>query len=327
MSTRGIRASAGPRIAGVGVGSGGARLAAVLSRLPGTRRLGCVAFGRWTRPAIAAGPRRTPEDALRLLDLGQDVACSVTTTPSGNPSTTLRPLPTDRIPGLRHLLDLLQEDEEADGAPDPLPPATLDATLAEPVPTVDRHLESPCRTRPFAVCRLDTAPDPPTAVTDRLRLQFLAGGADADLALLLLDADSRVSGDFDPVFHRQPVGAAGAVRTHGELREGDRRAERADVDLRALPDRVRRILIAVGTDAHGGVPLADLHEPLLTLRAPGTGAWRIAVTPDPRAGAETVAELVRETAPDSHRWGVRTIARPWTGGLTALVRAYGIDAD
>lgn len=57
---------------------------AVMTRLPDTQRLGFVAYGRWTRQTIEATPWRTPEDALRFLDIGQDTACSVTTTASGN---------------------------------------------------------------------------------------------------------------------------------------------------------------------------------------------------------------------------------------------------
>ncbi|MET7567542.1 hypothetical protein ABZT04_03425 [Streptomyces sp. NPDC005492] len=38
---------------------------AVLTRLSDTQRLGFVAYGRWTRQAIASTPWREPEDALR----------------------------------------------------------------------------------------------------------------------------------------------------------------------------------------------------------------------------------------------------------------------
>jgi stress response protein SCP2 len=54
---------------------------AVLTRLPETHRLGVVAFGRWTRPAIESTIWREPGDALRFLDLGEDVTCDVSTSP------------------------------------------------------------------------------------------------------------------------------------------------------------------------------------------------------------------------------------------------------
>jgi hypothetical protein len=78
---------------------------AVLTRVPDTQRLGFVAYGRWTRQAIESTPWREPEDALRFLDIGQDVTCSVTTTASGNFSSTLKPLDTARVPGLQDLLE------------------------------------------------------------------------------------------------------------------------------------------------------------------------------------------------------------------------------
>ncbi|MDX2854371.1 hypothetical protein PV342_39380 [Streptomyces sp. PA03-3a] len=92
---------------------------AVLTRLPDTQRLGYVAYGRWTRLAIETASWRDTNDALRFLDIGQDVACSVTTTASGNLSSTVKPLDTSRLPGLQSLLDHAHDDA-----------ASGDATLA-----------------------------------------------------------------------------------------------------------------------------------------------------------------------------------------------------
>jgi hypothetical protein len=86
---------------------------AVMTRLPDTQRLGFVAYGRWTRRAIESTPWREPEDALRFLDIGQDVACSVTPTASGNLSSALKPLDATRVPGLQDLLDGAQDDPDS----------------------------------------------------------------------------------------------------------------------------------------------------------------------------------------------------------------------
>lgn len=112
---------------------------AVLTRLPDTQRLGFVAYGRWSRQAIEATVWRTAEDALRYLDLGQDVACAVTTTTSGNLSSSIKALEASRVPGLQNLLD--NAHDEPDSGPATLADLdrTLDATTPphDPAPAVD----------------------------------------------------------------------------------------------------------------------------------------------------------------------------------------------
>ncbi|GAA4383929.1 hypothetical protein GCM10023088_51620 [Actinomadura verrucosospora] len=85
---------------------------AALTRIPDTQRLGIIAYGRWTRQAVESTPWRQPQDALHFLDIGQEVACSITTTASGNLSTKVKPLDTDKVAGLRTLLASLQDDAE-----------------------------------------------------------------------------------------------------------------------------------------------------------------------------------------------------------------------
>ncbi|ANP52195.1 hypothetical protein J2Z21_009480 [Streptomyces griseochromogenes] len=85
----------------------------MLTRLPDTQRLGFVTYGRWTRAAIESTLWREPEDALRFMNVGQDVACSVTTTASGNLSSTIKPLDTTHLPALHHLLDHAQDESDS----------------------------------------------------------------------------------------------------------------------------------------------------------------------------------------------------------------------
>ncbi|MFF5856238.1 hypothetical protein ACFY8B_11430 [Streptomyces sp. NPDC012751] len=131
---------------------------AVLTRLPDTQRLGFVAYGRWTRQAIESTPWREPEDALRFRDLGQDVACSVTTTASGNLSNSIKPLETSRVPGLQDLLDHAQ-DEPGAGEPSL---ADLDVTLGAGTPSDDRApLTDSYRIKPFVEWKQETSAGPP----------------------------------------------------------------------------------------------------------------------------------------------------------------------
>ncbi|MEU9157833.1 hypothetical protein AB0D59_46715 [Streptomyces sp. NPDC048417] len=92
---------------------------------PEAQRLGFVAYGRWTRQAIESTSWRSAEDALCFLDIGRDVACSVTPTASSSPSSTIKPLDTTPVPGHRELPDYAQD--EADAGESSL--ADLDITL------------------------------------------------------------------------------------------------------------------------------------------------------------------------------------------------------
>lgn len=87
----------------------------------GCIRLHSAASGSPSSGRLAAGEdvpghpgehlqRVLTEDALRLLDIDQDVAYSAATTASGNPSSTIKPLDTSRLPRLQHLLDHAQDD-------------------------------------------------------------------------------------------------------------------------------------------------------------------------------------------------------------------------
>ncbi|NKZ06624.1 hypothetical protein [Actinomadura latina] len=110
--------------------------------MPDTQRLGIVAYGRWTRQAVASVPWRRPEDALRFLDIAEDVDCSVRTTASGNISTSIKPLDTTKIPGLEARLAQIEDVPEAPHEP------------AAPLPS------DPYAVRPFADWKQTTAPAP-----------------------------------------------------------------------------------------------------------------------------------------------------------------------
>ncbi|MFD9601303.1 hypothetical protein, partial [Streptomyces sp. NPDC059970] len=107
---------------------------AVITRMPDTQRLGFVAYGRWTRQAIESGSWQQPEDALRFLDIGQDVTCAVTTTASGNLSSTIKPLDTSRLSGLQSLLDHAQDDAATLAGLDSDLRANVPATPDAPAP-------------------------------------------------------------------------------------------------------------------------------------------------------------------------------------------------
>ncbi|MEU7488089.1 TerD family protein [Streptomyces sp. NPDC042319] len=336
---------------------------AVLTRLPDTQRLGFVAYGRWTRQAIESTPWHEPDDALRFLDLGQDVACSVTTTASGSFSSTIKPLDISKIDGLRDLLDHAQDEPDA-------PTATLaglDSGLTTSAPsghTPAPHAD-PYRVRPFAEWRNDTAsqaqplppagePGPPqanaasagsTSSTSPVQLvpgqnlvlpeeawqgmliAFTFAGADADLTLFLTGADGRVAADEDFVFYNQPSAALGAARLLGKQVEGMYAVERAAVHLTALPDRVQRVAVAINMDVDTRLTCGALTHASLYMDCATGAAWTFQPPADPAIRAMVIAELYRHQVDGQSAWKLRALGQGWANGLNGLARDYGVDVE
>ncbi|MFD7447254.1 TerD family protein [Streptomyces sp. NPDC059909] len=320
---------------------------AVLTRLPDTQRLGFVAYGRWTRQAIEAGPWREPGDALRFLDIGQDVACSVSTTASGNLPTTIKPLDTSRLPGLQNLLDHAQD--EASSGDTSL--ADLDGDLRANVPAAHHApAQDHYRIRPFAEWKSQTSPSlspAPTALGHAaptvlipgqtlalpeeawqgLHIAFTFVGADADLTLFLTNGEGRVASDEDFVFYNQPSAVHGAARLLGKQSEGQHTVERAAVHLAALPAHIQRITIAINMDVDSGLTCGSLTHASLSMDC-GTGAaWAFKPPADPDIRAMVIAELYRHTANDQPTWKLRAIGQGWADGLDGLARAHGVDVE
>ncbi|WP_328828477.1 TerD family protein [Streptomyces sp. NBC_00252] len=318
---------------------------AVMTRLPDTQRLGFVAYGRWTRQAIESTPWRVPEDALRFLDIGQDNACSVTTTASGNPSTTLRQLDTTRIAGLQSLLEGAQDDSSS-GEPSL---ADLDIALgANTLPDLGAAVGDPYRIRMFAEWTQGTLSPPPVPVAppatptvlipgqtlvlpeeawQGLRVSFTFAGADADLTLFLLGNDNRVSADEDFVFYNQPSAADGSARLLGKQQEGSQTAERATVHLSALPDRVHRVAIAINMDVDTGLTCGSLTHATLDLNCVIGSSWTFRPPTDPSIRAMVITELYRHSANGNPVWKLRALGQGWADGLDGLARAYGVDVE
>jgi stress response protein SCP2 len=328
---------------------------AVLTRLPDTQRLGFVAYGRWTRQAIEAGPWRETTDALRFLDIGQDVACSVTTTASGNLSSSIKPLDTSRLPGLQSLLDHAQDDAGLGDAA----LASLDQDLRADGPA------APCapppdhyRIRPVAEWKSQTTPltpppapaapthapalpshAPATALTpgqnlvlpeeawQGLLITFSFAGAGADLTLFLTDTNGQVTCDEDFVFYNQPSAAQGAARLLGKQTDGPRTVERAALHLAALPAPLQRVTIAINMDVDTGLTCGALTHAALYMDCVTGAAWTFQPPADPDIRAMAIAELYRHTTNGQPVWKLRALGQGWADGLDGLARAHGVNVE
>ncbi|WP_326818634.1 TerD family protein [Streptomyces sp. NBC_01762] len=314
--------------------------------MPDTQRLGFAAYGRWTRQAVEANPWRQPEDALQFLDIGQDVACAVATTASGNLSSTIKPLDTTRLPGLQSLLAHAQDDT-APSSNATL--ANLDGDLRSNIPAApNTPVQDHYRIRSFAEWKNQTIPvqqpspgtpaaSAPTALApgqnlvlpeeagQGFHIAFTFAGADADLTLFLTDRERRVASDQDFVFYHQPSAAQGAARLLGKQKEGMHTVERAAVYLSALPERVQRMTVAVNMDVDSGLTCASLSYAELSMGC-ATASWTFQPPADPAIRATAVVELYRYTSADGRAvWKLRAVGQGWADGLDGLAKAHGVD--
>jgi stress response protein SCP2 len=272
------------------------------------------------------------------LDIGQEVTCSITTTASGNISSEVKPLDTDRLPGLRALLDNAQ-DESDPGVPSLARlEADLAANPAQPRPPADLY-----QLTPFAQWKRQAAPAPPqpshrptppapapqpsatlvagqTVVLPEIAQQgllvsFTFVGPDADLTLLLPRADGLVTGDEDFVFYNQPTAAHGAARLLGKQLEGPYTVERAALHLAALPLQVQRVVVSINMDVDTGLTRGELTHAVLDARCITGATWHFPVPADPSIKAMVVAEFYRHIVDGAPAWKLRAVGQGWADGL------------
>ncbi|WP_167336892.1 TerD family protein [Rhodococcoides fascians] len=323
---------------------------AVITRLPDTQRLGIVTYGSWSRRAIDSTPWHNPNDALRFLDVGTDVACSVRTTASGNLSSSVKPLDIDRIPGLAELLDTTDDDSTTN------PISEIDAALTpHNQPTDAPTCDDPYAPIPFSQWVLHQssqslppisppphAPTPATTPTTlspgqtlplldeavhQIDAAFEFQGADADMTLLLLEHTGRVGTDDDFIFYNRPIGSGGAIRLHHKDTDATTTTERATLHLSDLPPRITTVVISINIDVESSQTCADLQGARLTISTPQQ-SWLFTPPPDPHIRAMTAAQIYRHTAPDGTPiWKLRALGQGWADGLDGLARAHGVDID
>ena len=320
---------------------------AVLSRVPDTMRLGVVAFGTWTRTAIDSASWSTPGDALRILDLGRDVACSVRTTTSGALSTAVKPLDVDGIPGLQSLLDENAVDDGSDNLGE-FDNALAANQVSPDSPHGDTH---PYALTPFAEWlaardRTDALVAAPASRQQRLvagqtlvlseqaifeaqvtfSYRMRTRDADADLAIILLELDGKVGNTDDFVFYNQPATADQSVRLARKVVDSGAVTERGELHLSMLPPRVVRVLVALSMDTDGGLSCGAIDSITLAVTS-GDDVWLFHPDPDSAIKAMIGAEFYRHHGPDGWVWKLRAVGQGWAGGLAELAQTHGIDVD
>ncbi|NKY14793.1 TerD family protein, partial [Streptomyces somaliensis] len=148
------------------------------------------------------------------------------------------------------------------------------------------------------------------------------GEGDADVSVLLLNAEGKVRGDADFYFYNHPVAADGSVQLLGKTPGADGSEDRISFDLDAVPAEVERVVVAASR--YGGARFGDLDDVRLTL-ADGSGETllRFAVDDAGAVSALIFGELYRRAG----EWKFRAVGQGYASGLAGLAADFGVDVE
>lgn len=142
----------------------------------------------------------------------------------------------------------------------------------------------------------------------RIQVDLLA--RNADLSVLLVEANGRVGHDEDFVFYNNPRSADGAVTLT---------ANSASVSTDLLPKRCERVVVVVS--ASDGNTMADATA---VLRQPGGGTdFKFRPADPARVSALVWGEIYLRNG----NWRLRAVGQGWSDGLAGIARDYGVNVD
>ncbi|MEV5662626.1 TerD family protein [Streptomyces flaveolus] len=148
------------------------------------------------------------------------------------------------------------------------------------------------------------------------------GEGDADVSVLLLDANGKVRSDSDFYFYNHPVAADGSVQLLGKTPTADGSEDRISFDLTAVPSEIDRIVVAASR--YEGARFGELEDVKITL-ADGVGEnlLRFAVDDADSVTAVIFGELYRR----ADAWKFRAVGQGYETGLAGLATDFGVDIE
>jgi stress response protein SCP2 len=148
------------------------------------------------------------------------------------------------------------------------------------------------------------------------------GEGDADVSVLLLDANGKVRSDADFCFYNNPVAADGSVQLLGKTPTADGDEDRISFDLTAVSPEVDRIVLAASR--YEGARFGELDRVKLAL-ADGGGEelLRFAIDDADSVSAIIFGELYRR----AEEWKFRAVGQGYDAGLAGLAADFGVDID
>lgn len=148
------------------------------------------------------------------------------------------------------------------------------------------------------------------------------GEGDADVSVLLLDANGKVRSDSDFYFYNHPVAADGSVQLLGKTPTADGSEDRISFDLTAVPSEIDRIVVAASR--YGGARFGELEDVRITLAdAAGENLCRFAVDDAGSVTAVIFGELYRR----GEEWKFRAVGQGYETGLAGLATDFGVDIE
>ncbi|MGW1727333.1 TerD family protein [Streptomyces sp. NPDC002306] len=148
------------------------------------------------------------------------------------------------------------------------------------------------------------------------------GEGDADVSVLLLDANGKVGSDADFCFYNHPVAADGSVQLLGKTPTADGSEDRISFDLAAVPPAVDRIVVAASR--YNGAVFGELEALRLSLAdGAGESLLHFAIDDADSVSAIIFGELYRRAA----EWKFRAVGQGYDSGLAGLATDFGVDID
>ncbi|MFJ3910153.1 TerD family protein [Streptomyces vinaceus] len=146
-----------------------------------------------------------------------------------------------------------------------------------------------------------------------------SGAGDADVSVLLVDANGKVRSENDFYFYNNPAAADGSVQLLGKTPTGSGDEDRISVDLTAVPEGVERIVVAASQ--YGGARFCDLDDLRMTV-ADRSGEPLVGFSIHD-AGVET-AFIFGELYRRGEEWKFRAVGQGYETGLAGLATDFGI---
>lgn len=148
------------------------------------------------------------------------------------------------------------------------------------------------------------------------------GEGDADVSVLLLDADGKVRSDADFCFYNNPVAGNGSVQLLGKTPTADGNEDRISFDLDAVPPEVEQIVVAASR--YGGSRFGDLNDLHLRLAdSSGDSLVQFSIEDAGAVSAFIFGELYRRGG----EWKFRAVGQGYASGLAGLATDFGVDID
>ncbi|MEU8028052.1 TerD family protein [Streptomyces sp. NPDC049099] len=148
------------------------------------------------------------------------------------------------------------------------------------------------------------------------------GEGDADVSVLLLDANGKVRSDADFYFYNNSVAADGSVQLLGKTPTADGSEDRISFDLTAVPSEVDRIVVAASR--YEGARFGELEGVKLSLAdAGGEELLRFAIDDADSVSAIIFGELYQRGG----EWKFRAVGQGYDTGLAGLATDFGVDIE